>query len=209
LSPRLLWREVERYESSRVANKSTYWLKHELIWRDFLRFGGVAWGNDIFKMHGIGGQVPSGVTWSREQSRVDDWVAGRTGFPFVDCFMREVAATGYTTHCGRECVAWFAVRDLRLDWRIAAEYFEHILIDYEPTANWGNWAYRIAPTVGRPSDAVQTTEMLLWAQQHDPCARHVKLWIPELAPLPAAVALEPWRLLIKEVRDYFRCFILP
>jgi hypothetical protein len=58
---------------------------------------------------------------------------GMTGFPFVDAFMRELACTGYTTHCGRECACWFLVRDLCLDWRVGAEYFEHILIDYEPT----------------------------------------------------------------------------
>lgn len=45
------------------------------------------------------------------------WVEGKTGFPFVDCFMREIAATGYSTHCGRECACWFLVRDLGVDWR--------------------------------------------------------------------------------------------
>ena len=91
---------------------------------------------------------------------------------------------------------------------MGAEYFEHILIDYEPTANWGNWAYRIATTaalggkgaVGASRESeVQTPEMLLWARQHDPAARHIKLWLPELAALPAEVALEPWRLLIPEL----------
>ena len=32
---------------------------------------------------------------------------------------------------------------------MGAEYFEHILVDFEPTANWGNWAYRIATTTPR------------------------------------------------------------
>ena len=147
------------------------------------------------------------------EAKLAMWTAGETGFPFCDCFMRELAATGYTTHCGRECVAWLLVRDLQLDWRLGAEYFESILIDYEPTANWGNWAYRIATTAatqkfqgmdgsemqveGRNSSAVATTssiEMLMWAQKHDPAAVHVKLWLPELASLPAALALEPWRL---------------
>ncbi len=92
-----------------------------------------------------------------------------------------------------------------------AEYFEHILIDYEVTANWGNWAYRV---VGfHPTDALdasetltedavgglKTVEMLHWAWQHDPHAVHVKNWLPELSPLPAKVALEPWRLLMSDL----------
>ena len=131
--------------------------------------------------------------------RLERWIAGRTGYPFVDAFMRELAATGYTTHCGRECACWFLVRDLGVDWRLGAAYFESILIDYEPTANWGNWAYRIAsttpPRLLADDGATRSREMLLWAGAHDPHAVHVRVWLPELAALPACLALEPWRLL--------------
>lgn len=197
LSARRLYHECEKYEKQRVKNKSTYWLKHELIWRDYLRFGGLGWRDQLFKLGGIRGEL-KGIPWDQDRAKFDLWVAGKTGYPFVDCFMRELAATGYTTHCGRECVAWFMVRDLGLDWRMGAEYFESILIDYEPTANWGNWAYRIATTAPRkapsPGASTQTVEMLLWAQDHDPRAVHVKMWLPELSSLPAHVALEPWRI---------------
>jgi hypothetical protein len=151
--------------------------------------------------------------WTRHnvEGKLQMWIRGQTGYPFCDSFMRELAATGYAVHCGRECVAWFLVRDLRLDWRLGAEYFEHILIDYEVTANWGNWAYRVVdfhPTDALDSsetlteDAVgglKTVEMLHWAWQHDPHAVHVKTWLPELSPLPAKVALEPWRLLMSDL----------
>ena len=40
-------------------------------------------------------------------------------------------------------------------------------------------------------------EMLLWAGAHDPHAVHVRTWVPELACLPAVLALEPWRLLAR------------
>ncbi|KAK3273243.1 hypothetical protein CYMTET_18506 [Cymbomonas tetramitiformis] len=233
LSPRLLYQEIENYEKRRLKNKCTYWLKHELIWRDFIRFGAMAWGDNIFKIGGIGRQMAN-WRWSRDQAKFSRWTTGQTGFPFNDCFMRELVATGYTTHCGRECVAWFLVRDLGLDWRMGGEWFEHTLIDYEPAANWGNWAYRIAPTATkwgpREGDVTQSIEMLLWAHKHDPearpeqiattlCdgsqlrvyslvlnakpARHVKMWLPELEPLPAKVALEPWRMSVRELSPIF------
>ena len=66
-------------------------------------------GRGMPQIGGIGGQL-HGFTWTRDKERLGCWVAGQTGFPFVDCFMRELEATGYTTHCGRECVAWFAAR---------------------------------------------------------------------------------------------------
>lgn len=107
------------------------------MWRDYLRFAALAWGDELFKIDGIGNGL-RGREWvsgATARERLRRWVEGTTGFPFVDCFMRELAATGYTTHCGRECACWFLVRDLGVDWRLGAEYFESILIDYEPTAN--------------------------------------------------------------------------
>ena len=44
-------------------------------------------------------------------------------------------------HLLRQLTAAFLVRDLRLDWRWGAEWFESRLVDYTPDANWGNWGY--------------------------------------------------------------------
>ena len=52
---------------------------------------------------------------------------GETGFPFIDCFMRELKSTGYCNHMGRETAGWFLIADLGLDWRMAAEWFESVL----------------------------------------------------------------------------------
>eukprot|EP00438_Fugacium_kawagutii_P030065 Skav225588 [mRNA] locus=scaffold901:123046:126986:+ [translate_table: standard] len=59
------------------------------------------------------------------------WIDGETGFPFIDCFMRELKATGYCNHMGRETAGWFLIADLGLDWRMAAEWFESVLIPGE------------------------------------------------------------------------------
>jgi deoxyribodipyrimidine photo-lyase len=121
------------------------------------------WRDEIFKLDGIGGSL-RGRAWRQgdgARAALIQWVDGRTGYPFVDAFMRELRATGYTTHCGRECACWFLVRDLGVDWRLGAEYFEHVLIDYEPSANWGNWAYRIAtttpPRLMQPDEETRST----------------------------------------------------
>jgi hypothetical protein len=37
--------EVKRYERERRKNKSTYWITHELLWRDFVRFGSIYAGD--------------------------------------------------------------------------------------------------------------------------------------------------------------------
>lgn len=38
-------------------------------------------------------------------------------------------------------MASFLTKDLKVDWRLGAEFFESHLLDYDPTANYGNWQY--------------------------------------------------------------------
>ncbi len=56
---------------------------------------------------------------------------GRTGVPFVDANMREVALTGFMSNRGRQNVASFLTKDLGLDWRMGAEWFESLLVSRE------------------------------------------------------------------------------
>jgi len=200
LSPRFLYEEVQRYERERKKTKSTYWITHELLWRDFVRFGSIQAGTSIFKIGGLKDQHPV-WRWSDDRRLLGAWREGRTGFPFLDCFMRELKTTGYCNHMGRECSGWFLIGDLGIDWRMGAEWFESILVDYEPTANWYNWAYRCLPAAARgsqggagPGERLQGLEILRWGTQHDPDATYIKRWLPELSSLPATVAREPWRL---------------
>jgi len=114
---------------------------------------------------------------------------------------------------GRELVGWFLTRDLQLDWRMGAEFFESALVDYEPAANWFNWVYRCVSVAGtnKKPGKLATAEIVLWGPQHDPQAKYVLRWLPELRPLAQIgrdkysisairplggplIALEPWRL---------------
>ena len=38
-------------------------------------------------------------------------------------------------------MASFLVKDLQLDWRLGAEWFESLLIDHDVCSNYGNWNY--------------------------------------------------------------------
>jgi deoxyribodipyrimidine photolyase len=209
ISPRFIRAEVLRYEAERIQSKSTYYLLHELIWRDFVRYSSLNLGTSIFKLGGPRGIQPQGG-WSNDIGKSNRWANGKTGLPFIDCFMRELVATGYSCHMGREMVGWFLARDLGMDWRMGAELFESVLIDYEPAANWFNWVYRCLAVAGNnphPGKRLATVEITLWGPQHDPRAKFVQRWLPELAPLLKAggpiMALEPWRLQMKSQQADF------
>jgi deoxyribodipyrimidine photo-lyase len=181
LSPRQIYWELQRYETEREKNESTYWLVFELLWRDFFRFTALRYGTRLFK--------PSGIKYDFTKRGIRDltlfqrWTEGQTGIPFIDANMRELNQTGYMSNRGRQNVASFLVKDLGLDWTLGAIYFESLLIDYDPCSNWGNWNY----IAGVGNDPRQDRYFNIYRQatRYDEQGEYVKHWLPELAAVPA------------------------
>ncbi len=171
LSAREIHREVKRYETVHGANESTYWLVFELLWRDFFQFTAAKHGADLFKRGGIARKPFQG---NHDVRRFQAWCEGRTGQPFVDANMRELAATGWMSNRGRQNVASYLVHDMGIDWRMGAYWFERMLIDYDPCSNWGNWQYVAGvgndPREGRRFDPVRQAGM------YDPEGAYVEHW---------------------------------
>ena len=196
LSPRKIYHEVKRYERERVKNKSTYWMTFELIWRDFFRFVGVKYGDKLFAASGPLGED---VRWNRDEELFWRWAGGTTGIPFIDANMREMNRTGFMSNRGRQNVASFLTKNLRIDWRLGAAYFEAMLVDYDVTSNWGNWAYGAG--VGHdPRD--RYFNIGSQAERYDGEAEYVKHWLPELRALPPKLAHAPFTMTPMEREMY-------
>jgi len=190
ISPRVIFAEITKYERERVENDSTYWLFFELIWRDFFRFSAISFGDAFFKLGGPQAN-PKKYPWKRDGALFFAWKEGRTGYPLVDANMRELKATGFMSNRGRQIVASFFTRDLGLDWRLGASWFEDCLLDYDPCSNYGNWCY----AAGVGSDPREDRYFSLPKQggTYDPDAVYMKHWCPELKELPADVLINPGR----------------
>ncbi|TNE43553.1 MAG: DASH family cryptochrome [Deltaproteobacteria bacterium] len=189
LSPRTIYAKIQHYEEERVANSSTYWLFFELLWREYFRWVMQKYDNQFFLPGGIKGTRP----YHRPNPELfEQWQYGFTGMPFVDANMRELHQTGFMSNRGRQNVASFLVKDLCLDWRKGASYFESMLLDYDVCSNWGNWAY--VAGVGNDPREQRYFNVLLQAQRYDAKGRYVRQWIPELAPLPDTLIHTPFAL---------------
>ena len=186
LSPRRVAEVVARYEQERGANESTYWLIFELLWRDYFAFLARREGPRLFRQSGVGRRARR---WRHDRERFDAWREGRTGYPFVDAFMRELRSTGFMSNRGRQNVASFLAKSLGIDWRWGAAWFEACLVDYDPASNWGNWQY--AAGVGTdPRDRV--FNVVKQAFDYDPDAEFTKRWVPAVGALPEGTAHTPW-----------------
>lgn len=197
LSPRAIAAEVARYETERVRNDSTYWLIFELLWRDYFRFIALKHGNALFLPAGLQG-VP--IPWKQDWPRFELWREGRTGFPLVDANLRELAATGFMSNRGRQNVASFLTKNLGIDWRMGAAWFESQLMDYDPCSNWGNWNYTAG--VGNDARGFRFFNILKQSKDYDPDGAYVKHWLPELTRLPRRVIHTPWKLSREEQTRY-------
>ncbi len=197
ISPRYINDQVIKYEAERIKNNSTYWLIFELIWRDFFRFIVAKHGNQVFKIEGMQGIA---IPWQQDWPRFDLWREGQTGYPLVDANMQELAATGFMSNRGRQNVASFLTKNLGIDWRMGAEWFESLLIDYDVCSNWGNWNYTAG--VGNDARGFRYFNITKQTKDYDPQGDYIKHWLPELAPLPGDKVREPWKLSQDEQKRY-------
>lgn len=175
ISPKSIYYQVKKYEKERKKNQSTYWMVFELIWRDYFHFVLKKFGAQLFQKEGIKG---NGVEWKWDLALFEKWKNGQTGVPFIDANMRELNSSGFMSNRGRQNVASFLVKDLGLDWRMGAWYFEHQLIDYDVASNWGNWAY--VAGVGNDPRENRYFNILSQAKKYDAKGEYIRYWIPEL-----------------------------
>ncbi|KAG7670913.1 hypothetical protein Ndes2437A_g04546 [Nannochloris sp. 'desiccata'] len=197
ISPRYIYSEIKKYESQREANKSTYWVIFELIWRDYFKFFALKHGNKIFHLDGTAGKSSSNY-WSTSVDLLNRWKEGTTGWPLVDANMRELAATGWMSNRGRQNVASFLALDLGIDWRFGADWFESLLLDYDPASNWGNWVAAAGVNGGR----VNKFNIVKQSKDYDLAGDYIRHWIPELGNVPASRIHEPWLMSKAEQQTY-------
>jgi deoxyribodipyrimidine photo-lyase len=186
LSPKTIYHEVKKYEETKVENESTYWLIFELLWRDFFRLIGKKYGNKIFQ---LGGSRAKKVKCNEDKFLFDKWASGTTGVPFIDANMRELNATGFMSNRGRQNVASFLVNDLKVNWLMGAEYFESLLIDYDPCSNYGNWSYLAG--VGNDPREDRYFNINTQVKKYDDKCHYIKHWVKEVAALPEEFAYRP------------------
>lgn len=176
VSPKYVYHQIKKYEETRVANESTYWLFFELLWRDFFRLMLKKYGNRIFQASGTKDLERTDLNENREV--FEKWANGQTGVPFVDANMRELNLTGFMSNRGRQNVASYLVNDLKINWLMGAEYFESLLIDYDPASNYGNWAYIAGvgsdPRENRHFNIARQVEM------YDPEGKYINHWLGDI-----------------------------
>ncbi len=179
ISPKMIYHELNRYFKKSKNKKAYQSLFYELMWRDYLRLMGKKHGNLIFQKGGVKQESPD---LKSDMTIFNLWQKGRTGIPFVDANINELNNTGFISNKGRIAIASFLVKELKINWQMGAEYFESMLLDYDPCSNWGNWNYIAG--VGAEHKEDRHLNIISQAKHYDPNGEYTKLWLPQLKNVP-------------------------
>ena len=168
-------------------NKGTAAVRFELLWRDYMRLCTKKFGPHLFREAGF--RQDENYTWktpSKEnpelQEELDRFLQGTTGTGLIDASQRELYLTGYTSNRARQNVASYLSKHLNINWKIGAEWYESLLLDYDLSSNWGNWQY-VAGVGNDPRGEARVFNPVKQAYDYDSQGEYVKTWMEELRPL--------------------------
>lgn len=129
--------------------------------------------------------------WQDNDSALQCWQHGLTGYPIVDAGMRELWRTGYMHNRVRMIVASFLTKDLMIDWRKGASWFWDTLLDADLANNCMNWQW----VAGCGPDAApyyRVFNPILQGEKFDPEGEYVRHWLPELTSVSNEWIHKPW-----------------
>jgi len=172
ISAKYVYHQIKLYEDTVEKNDSTYWLFFELIWRDFFKYVSMQHKNKFFSIDGIYG---NNMEWSSDIVILNKWIKGETEDSFINANMNELSQTGFMSNRGRQNVANYLTKELKIDWRIGAEYFESLLIDFDVHSNYGNWLYNAG--IGNDSMPFRKFNPKLQSERYDPKKKFEQTWL--------------------------------
>ena len=193
LSVRNLWQAVEKANRSGPHSRPPESLHGQLLFREMFYLLSLSvpnWDSDQDN------SMCKKINWGRkDQSKLNAWIDGQTGFPLIDALMRQLDTTGWMHHLGRHAVSCFLTRgQLWQHWKEGRDVFDKKLLDCDWALNNANWLWLsgVAPF------------SMPYFRLYNPCpdgksslnvdavdAGFIRHWVPELKNFPVKYIYEP------------------
>jgi deoxyribodipyrimidine photo-lyase len=174
----------------------------ELAWREFfhhLLFHFPRVARESFQ------REMDAMPWRDDPGKIAAWKEGRTGYPFVDAGMRQLATTHWMHNRARMVAASFLTKDLHVHWSEGERWFEHELADADLANNNGGWQW-VAGTGADAAPFFRVFNPVLQSRKFDPEGAYIRRYVPELALVPGEKIHEPWTMTLEE-QSSARCRI--
>ena len=129
--------------------------------------------------------------WDENETALEAWQRGRTGYPIVDAGMRELWQTGWMHNRVRMITASFLIKNLMIPWQAGEAWFWDTLVDADLASNSASWQW----VAGSGADAAPYFRIfnpVLQGKKFDPKGDYVRRYVPEIARLSNEHLQAPW-----------------
>ena len=140
ISARRVYQKLKEYESKSYESKSSYWIFFELLWRDYFHLIMKQSSNKLFLKTGL--MENESYDFSTNKQKLQEFFDAKTGIDIIDAGVVELKTTGWVSNRLRQLLASYFVKNLGLDFRYGAAFFQEYLLDFSCASNYGNWAYQ-------------------------------------------------------------------
>lgn len=125
-----------------------------------------------------------------DPAKLQAWIKGSTGYPFVDACMRALNQHGWINFRMRAMLMAFASYHLWLPWRVTGLHLARQFVDYEPGIHWSQVQMQSGTT---GINTIRVYNPIKQGLDHDPSGAFVRAYVPELRDVPDAFIHEPWK----------------
>ncbi len=182
---RRIWAVIQAELAARPGDRGVEAFAREIVWREFA--------------HHLAFHSPHIVTenwraewnqfpWRPDNADAEAWRRGLTGEPLVDAGIRELWVTGRMHNRARMVTASYLTKHLLTHWKVGADFFAEMLVDWDPASNAMGWQW----VAGSGPDAAPYFRIFnpaLQAEKFDPAGTYRRAFLAEGQASPPRTAL--------------------
>ncbi|XP_064609637.1 cryptochrome-1-like [Liolophura sinensis] len=193
----LYWGIVDTYKKVK-SEEAPLSATAQLMWREYFYTMSL---NNIKYNKVEGNPICLNVPWHTDDEKLNRWLYGQTGFPWIDAIMNQLRHEGWIHQVARHATACFLTRgDLWLSWEKGLEVFYKYLLDADWSVCAGNWMWVASSAF---EDVLQCPKCFCpvrYGIRMDPKGAYIRRYVPVLKEMPLKYLFSPWTapLLVQE-----------